>query len=339
MAGLLSPKIVSKEILDRPRERNLEPFVTLHHFTNPHWFAKRGGWLHADAAATFARFAARAARALPSVRYWITINEPTVYVKNGYTAGTWPPFRRGAWSAAASVLMNMARAHVEAYHALHAALSGVQVGFAHSAPYVEPCAFGGMPARIAARSRDFLLNDCFFLLLKLAARRRRIRQILDFIGTNYYTRTRVHRDRGFAGLVFGKECREAHHSDRGADNELGWEIYPPGLAKIVCRFASHGLPIFVTENGIATSNDEQRAQFIVDHLRVLAEACESGVDLRGYFHWTLTDNYEWSHGTTAHFGLAGVEPETFARVPRRSALLYAEICRTNGATLREQEGP
>ena len=111
------------------RKRDLEPIVTLHHFTNPLWFAQSRGWLRDDSAELFARYVRRVAEALPDVQYWVTVNEPTVYIKNGYGVGCWPPFQKNSWNAG-RVFLNLARAHVSAYRELHTAIADPSFGFA-----------------------------------------------------------------------------------------------------------------------------------------------------------------------------------------------------------------
>lgn len=320
------------------RERDMEPVVTLHHFTNPAWFSRAGGWLGRDSTRLFARFVSHVAKHLPGVRYWLTINEPTVYVKNGYGTGRWPPFHAQAWLEAGRVMHRLARAHVAAYERLHDARDDVEVGFAHSAPFIVPCGRGGRGDTLAARARDFVLNDAFFWLVRACGATIRNSRPFDFIGINYYTRTIVRGASSGLGRLFGTECREDHHGDLGADNELEWPVYAPGLFEIAKKFAVFGVPILITENGIATADDDRRSAFIREHLVELAKAIRSGIDVRGYLHWTLMDNYEWTHGTQAHFGLAGVDPETGERKPRPSSRVFARICEINGVEERTGAG-
>ncbi len=108
---------------------------------------------------------------------------------------------------------------------------------------------------------------------------------------------------------------------------MGWESYPRGLGIVLKDFSRFGVPLFITENGIATEDDRQRCSYLVDHLQQVATARRDGIDLLGYLHWTLMDNFEWHLGTGPKFGLAAVDPGTGARVPRPSAALYARICR------------
>lgn len=315
------------------RERGLEPIVTLHHFTNPLWFSRSKGWLRADSAELFARYVRRVADALPNVRYWITINEPTVYIKNGYGVGCWPPFKKNRPWNAGRVLLHLARAHVSAYRELHLAIADPCVGIAHSAPYVVACRPDDWRDRAVARSRDFILNDLFFWLVKRSAKVRSYSNIFDFIGLNYYTRTIVRYATKGMRLFFGMECKQAHHQDLGSENELGWLVHAPGIYEVTKKFARYGVPLIITENGCATTDDEQRSAFIREHINQVATAVRDGIDVRGYLYWTLFDNFEWSHGHNAHFGLAAIDAETGTRLPRPSSKVYAEICRRNSLNI------
>jgi beta-glucosidase len=322
-----------KRVIAALRQRDIEPIVTLHHFTNPAWFAQRGGWERPDSVDLFRRYVAHVApHFAESVKYWLTINEPTVFVKRGYVAGSWPPCRKGAWLAGLRALRNLCRAHTAAYEVLHRERQGCLVGFAHSAPYVAPCRPGHLTDRLAARFRNFVLNDCCFLLFGRAPTK-----VLDFIGLNYYARELVRwRPSGMA-LLFGAECRANHHGRPRHFSSLGWEVYPTGLQRVLTRFARFGVPLLITENGIATANEDERTAYLASHVRSVAAAIAGGIDVRGYLYWTLFDNFEWAEGFNAKFGLASSERATTHREPRPAARLYAIICRTNSCetTLRE----
>ncbi len=153
------------------RQRGLEPIVTLHHFTNPIWFARRGGWVCRNSVQLFARYADYVVTHLGAdVTYWLTLNEPTVYVMQGYINGEWPPFARMAWRQALLVCRHLARAHVAAYRVLHQRRPGVRVGFAHNASYVMPCHPTRRRDRVAAALRDWVLNHAFLRLLGMRFR-------------------------------------------------------------------------------------------------------------------------------------------------------------------------
>jgi beta-glucosidase len=307
------------------RRRRLEPVMTLHHFTNPAWFAHQGGWTRSDSVAQFVRYVeVVAARFAGDVRYWLTINEPTVYVKHAYVVCDWPPCGRRSWRKAAQALRNLCRAHTAAHAILHRHRSDAMVGFAHNVPYVVACRPGSLADRSAARLRDFVLNRLVFRLFGHSPR-----QVMDFIGVNYYSRQIVRwRPALGAASAFGGECTADHHQAPRTFTTLGWEVYAAGLARVLRRLARYGLPLMVTENGIATTDEDQRTQFLQDHVRALADAGREGIPLLGYLYWTLMDNYEWNSGHTAQFGLAATDFGTQQRSPRPAARLFRTICKT-----------
>jgi beta-glucosidase len=311
------------------RRRGVEPVVTLHHFTSPAWFSRSGGWLRPDAPRLFARYVESIGhRLVPEVRYWLTVNEPTVLIMQGYVNGAWPPFMRSAWRLATLACRNLARAHVAGYEVLHRCRADCRVGFAHSAPQVVPCDPRSRRDRIAAGIRDLILNRAFFAMIG-ARPRRRAKRALDFLGLNYYTRT-VIRSGGWSprGLL-GHTCHLRHHADQGPLSSIGWEVYPTGLLAVLRRFATFGLPVLITENGIATDDENLREAFLVEHLEQVALALAEGVDVIGYLYWSLMDNFEWDLGMTPHFGLAAVDPASAERCPRPAAERLARICREN----------
>ncbi len=177
-----------RDVIRALKQRGLEPVVTLHHFTNPAWFTRLGGWLRRDSVARFGRYVAYVVQQLGTeVMYWLTINEPTVYVMQGYINGVWPPFVRTAWGKAVRVCYHMARAHVAAYRIIHQRDTDARVGFAHSAPLVMPCRADKPWDRMAATLRDCMLNRAFFGLMgDLANSHRTPAAHLDFLGINYY---------------------------------------------------------------------------------------------------------------------------------------------------------
>jgi beta-glucosidase len=312
------------------KERGLEPVVTLHHFTNPAWFAHSGGWLRGDSATLFSRYAAYVfEHVADDVKYWLTINEPTVYVLQGYINGEWPPCMKNSWINAVIALKNLARAHVAAYRQLHQFRQDNMVGFAHSAPLVVPCNPERKRDRIAAALRDAILNRAFFYLIGAHRRVTGRARCLDFIGINYYTRSVIRSVGWGLGAVRGQVCHLSHHSDSGPMSDMGWEIYPRGLRLVLEKFSRLGIPLFVTENGVATNDEALRCDFLMQHLQSLADALESGINVIGYLYWTLMDNYEWTMGTDPHFGLAAVDSKTQERQPRPCVEDFNHVCRKN----------
>jgi len=320
-----------RAVIHALKQRGLEPIVTLHHFTNPAWFARRGGWLRRDSAMLFSRYAARVVEDLgQDVRYWLTLNEPTVYVTQGYINGVWPPCLKNARAKAVVVFRNLARAHIAAYREIHQFRADAMVGFAHNAPLVVPCEPRRKRDRIAALVRDAILNRAFFYLIGARfPKSRRRSPCLDFIGINYYSRSTIRSFGWGLGALLGRVCTVSSHNHSGPMSDIGWEIYPAGLPSVLQRFSHYGVPLFVTENGVATDDEALRWDFIMQHLKALAEALRNGIKVIGYLYWTLMDNYEWAMGTDAHFGLAAVDLTTQERRPRPCVDDFKRICREN----------
>jgi beta-glucosidase len=177
-----------------------------------------------------------------------------------------------------------------------------------------PCQEGiSMLNNFSAHIRDYLFN--FYFLNK-------VKKYLDFLGINYYTRDFVL----FSGLL-GKTCSLHGHGLR--KNGMGWEIYPEGLYQILHRLKKYKLKIFITENGTYEEDDHLRWEFILDHLKQLEKAIDSGIPIIGYLYWSLMDNFEWEYGFQPRFGLIGVNYKTFSRNIRDSAFKFAEVCRLN----------
>ncbi len=319
------PGVIDRAALDEYRamlgalgDAGIEPMVTLHHFTLPTWLAGRGGVLADGFAGRLASFARVAAGALGDLcRLWVTVNEPNVLAAHAYLLGIWPPAEKSprlAWRAQAALL----RAHDAAYRAVKDALGErARVGVAHHLRAVEPERPASRADRAAARLFARVFNESF----ALAACRHRTQ---DFFGINYYSRDLVRFSARHAGELFVER-----RVPPGAEvNDLGWEIYPAGLGAVVRRWArASGLPVYVTENGIADARDTRRARFLEAHLRELERLVGDGVDVRGYYHWSLLDNFEWSEGYAPRFGLVEVDYATGERRPRASAEVYARIAR------------
>jgi len=307
------------EVVEALRERGLEPFLTLHHFTNPAWFAEAGGWCAPEAPQRFSRYVEAVAEALGGrVFWWFTVNEPTVWVKHAFVTGDWPPFLRGRWDLARRAIRGMMEGHRRAYAVLHRRLGEVRVGFAHSAPFVAPREPATLLDRLAAGLRDLVLN-----VLPVRGARP-----FDFLGLNYYARSLVHwRPRGSAAL-FGVDWLADDQSRPRRFSDMGWEIFPEGLEAVLVRLARLGVPLVVSENGLSTTDEAARTRYLLDHLAALGRALRRGVDVRGYFWWSLMDNYEWALGRRARFGLYETDYATLERRPRPIARVYREVCLT-----------
>jgi len=301
-----------RRVLTALRVRGLTSFVTLHHFTNPLWFADQGGWTSAGAAVHFERYVRSIVEQLaPYVDFWMTINEPTSTSFNAYLFGGWPPARRADLRGAYRQLDTMAEAHRLAAAVIRAHDPGAQVGFADMLMDLRVDNPRSWWQRRVREWMDEFANHRFC---------DSVRDSLDFIGVQYYNTLRV----GW------RPYRPGGLPDRPL-TDVGWNIVPGGLGAVTqACWERHHLPIYITENGIADASDTLRGPFIVEHLRSLAEAIERGADVRGYLHWSLLDNFEWAYGYGPRFGLVAVDYETQERTPRPSAYLYRQIIADNG---------
>jgi beta-glucosidase len=325
-------------ILARAKDLGLATLVGLNHFTLPRWIAERGGWTASGVVDRFARYADRCARRLGDVvPYWTTLNEPSVLSFMAYAGRTWPPGRADVAAAAASLRAQLL-AHAAAWHAVHDVRPDARVGLVINAPDFEPARPERLRDRVVAAAQDWTFTGCvvdaianarFRAPLGAGGKVPPLRGALDFLGLNYYGRYRVHFDARRAGELFGRRLAEA--TVRTEHNDWG-EIAPDGLRRQLCRLAAAlPVPLYVTENGLFDPSDARRPGYIVAHVRAVRDAIEEGADVRGYFVWTLVDNFEWAEGWATPFGLFALDRETQRRTPRRSAEVYATICRSNGA--------
>jgi beta-glucosidase len=327
-----------RDVLVALHERGMEPVVTLFHYTLPQWMAEKGGWENPAIERAMGHYVEKVMEVLgPHARWWITLNEPVVQVFKGWLLGQWPPGRVRAWATALKVLRLMLRAHVRAYHVIHSRRPDAMVSIAKHALALSPDDPTRWLDRWSVGVRGYMFNHLFLEALHTGVLRvpglfwehLPTARTLDFIGVNYYTRDFV-RNSGYnlPGLV-GEFAKRDHRQQRGKLNDLGWEVYPEGLAQFLREFSRYKLPILITENGIPTRNDDDRWVFLFMHLWQVARAIADGVNCVGYLHWSLLDNYEWADGYAARFGLIEVDYATQERRIRPSAWRYAEIIRRN----------
>lgn len=334
-----------EEVFKSLKARNIEPVVTLHHFTNPQWFAEKAAFLNEDAVDYFSRYVEKVVKVFgPYVRYWITINEPLVYIYHGYLTGLWPPGQKNAIRASWVVYLNLLKAHIEAYKTIHRIYDNNQLGpvwvsIAKHVSHFTPC----RPHSLLDRAIVYLRNWYFNFLFVDAAMTGFAffpgvfseilngHHTLDFIGLNYYTRDFI----GFVDLkpenLLGVSCDKTHHKhEMGERSSMGWEVYPEGLYHLLKDFGRYKLPILIMENGIATQEDAQRAHFIRSHLASVEKARHHGVPVNGYFYWSLLDNFEWAEGFGPRFGIVEVNYQNQERKIRDSAYVLTECCRKIG---------
>jgi len=342
-------------LVDELLENGIQPLVTLFHWDLPAALDDRGGWLNPDSALWFADYASAVYAKLDGrVRRWATLNEPWVVTDGGYLHGALAPGHRNRFEApiASHNLMRAHGAAVQAYRAVGKHEIGLVVNLepkyrASDSPediaataraeaymnrqYLDPAILGSYPAELREvfgeawpewPAADFDL----------------IRQKLDFIGVNYYTRNVTRADANSwplrAGMV--KQPRATY-------TDVGWEVYPQGLTDTLLWVKQRygDLPLYVTENGAAffdpptaeggVVRDPLRVDYLGKHIRAVHAAIEAGANVRGYYCWSLLDNFEWALGYSKRFGIVHVDYATLERTPKDSAKYYASVVASNGA--------
>jgi len=295
-----------RQQLEALKEQHIEPLVTLHHFTSPSWLAARGGWSNPEVVPRFVDYTHKVSElARGLVRWWITINEPSILGFKAYLEGSWPPQQPNHLRGYVRLMRHAVRAHALARRALREHNADAAASMAFAIWPLQPLRAWSPIDQAMARVGDWLWQG------RIIARSL---PTLDWIGVNYYSRTFV-----------GWPWTSANGEGSGERTDFGWEIYPEGLYRVLRRVGKLGKPVVITENGIADADDDQRPAYIVAHLRQVHRAIQDGVDVRGYMHWTLIDNFEWAEGFEQHFGLATREREL-----RPSARAYGTIARANG---------
>ena len=330
-----------REMLQALRDRGIRPFVTLHHFTNPLWFEAKGGFATPQSIELFRRFTHQAVAALGDLcNDWTTFNEPNVYVSLGYFLGEFPPGRRGHVLQAAAVTRNLCLAHAAAYRTIHSLQSQTSVGWAQHYVVFKPRRRDSAVDRWLCGFVDRRFNENFaesilsgtapFPLNKFGQSLAEVKGTCDYIGINYYSRLRAGLDLRSPRTLFFQLTVPPHkpQGDSGIEIPYG-EAYPKGLRRAAKRFAAFNKPIYILENGVPDRNDRIRPWLMKSAAKQMRKLLADGVDLRGYFHWSLTDNFEWNEGWHLRFGLIELDPETQARRPRPSAEVYAEIIRSS----------
>jgi beta-glucosidase len=322
-------------------ERGLMPFITLHHFTDPLWLMERGGWEDESVVPLFEKFVRKVVEALKEYcSLWCTLNEPNGYALNGYVGGgltgNFPP-GKDSLPLAMRVQANLIRAHAAAYRAIHQIQPEARVGIAlHYRAFAPHRAWSPLD-KLLTRNADVLLNHIFPMTLANGYVRSALGVIRipeakgtqDYFGFNYYTKTRIAFDIRRPESLFsrGLYAKEAELSD-GAFLANEPDGMMEGLKWVVHTFPN--LPIIVSENGFADAEDRLRPRYMARHIQQMWRAVNFNFPVKGYYHWSLVDNFEWDQGWSLRFGLWGLDIATQARIRRRSVDLYADICKENG---------
>lgn len=307
-----------KEVLKALKDRGMSVMLTLHHFTNPQWITKKGGWEDGKTPISFEKFVKRIVPEFNQyVDLWVTINEPTVYAFMCYFTGVWPPQKKGKW-ATFQAYRHLAEAHTRAYHTIHKLLPNAQVGIAQNVSTFQSFHHHSFREVLAELLADVFTNHVFYNLTG--------RNTHDFLGLNYYFNRYI----SFNGEGEKLPSIVDIETTKKEVTDMGWEIYPEGIFNAIMDFSDYHIPIYITENGLASTNDDRRARFLIAYLKEIYHAIQTGAKVKGYFHWSLIDNFEWADGFVPRFGLVEVDFKTQKRTPRPSAYLYAEIIKHNG---------
>jgi beta-glucosidase len=344
-------------LIDALLAKNIAPMVTLYHWDLPEALDARGGWLNRDIANWFGEYATAVFRAFDDrVPRWVTLNEPWVVTHEGYGIGTHAPGHRDLREVPV-VSHNLLRAHgtaVQAYRTIGKYEIGLVVNLEPKYPasdsaddvaataradaymnrqYLDPVFRGHYPAELVDAFADAWPDfpDSDWPLIQTP---------FDFLGVNYYSRNVVRDAPGDLPLRAARVRQEGN-----LHTEMDWEVFPAALTRILVwiRDRYGNRPMYVTENGAAFDDpphvehgkvdDPLRVSYFCDHLRAAHDAIAQGVDLRGYYAWSLLDNFEWAFGYSKRFGLVHVDFDTLERTPKSSARFYSEVIRSHGAAL------
>jgi len=348
-----------ERLVDALLEKGIEPLVTLYHWDLPAALDDRGGWLNPDVAQWFADYAAVVFRRLDDrVSMWSTINEPWVVTDGGYLHGALAPGHRNRFEAPIAT-HHLLRAHgtaVQAYRAVGTHRIGIVVNLEPKYPVSDEAADRAAVTRADAYMNRQYLDPVFFGRYPDELREifgeawpewtaddmALVKQPIDFVGVNYYTRSVTRYDPQAWPLR-----ASAVRQPRATYTETGWEVFPQGLTDtlIAVKERYGNPPVYVTENGAAFFDppvadgdrvpDPLRVSYLRAHIAAVHAAVESGADVRGYFAWSLLDNFEWSLGYAKRFGIVHVDFDTQKRTLKDSALFYARVIASKGQVLSE----
>ena len=350
---------------------HITPMVTLAHFSLPDWLSDvthpeaPQGWERPETTDLFTEFTKRmATRYGKSVDYWITVNEPLNLALGGYVQGSFPPGLALQMDRAFVVVKAQAIAHTRAFDAIHAADTidadgdgqAARVSFAAHQRTYHPLDASEPDDVAAAKRVQFIANRWFLDVVvkgnwdddldeKLDGPKDKtadpaLKGRCDYVGVNYYSDTLISAHRGVVipiinAAIYQDNLKAYSPSDDRATTDFAWDIYPEGLGAVLDEAATYGRPIIITENGIADASDANRPRFLLEHLYQLGWAKQRGVDVRGYFHWALVDNFEWANGFCPRFGLYTYDKATGARTARASVATYHRVI-SEGKVTRAQ---
>jgi len=313
-------------------KQNIKPVITLHHYTDPLWFMEKGGFESHENIQYYVRFCKKVFERLhPFVHLWFTFNSPSGYATKGYLNGAVPPAKKDM-QLMAEVLKNMLDAHVQTYHALKKINASSQIGILKNIYQLEPWNYYNPLDRLAASMGNYITNACIYTfftrgVFKLLIpgkvtvyhENKSAMTSLDFIGLNYYSH------------AYMSNFKLVHHPEEQQTQNPLYTLYPEGIYRAITELHKKiarplGIPIYITENGIATDDDTVRREHARQYLYAISRAIDEGYDVRGYIHWALLDNYEWgSYGK--HYGIYAVDFTTQNRTLKEGADYLLSIIR------------
>jgi len=311
-----------REILEDLKRRNIKRVVTLWHWTSPIWFADKYGFHKKKSVEIFVRYCEKVIDELGDlIDIYVVFNEPMVPLGLGYMGGTFPPGYKNPFKFYRA-LKNIVDSYIESYKIIHKKYKDAQVGISYLYNWYEKSDSGlvNFINKISNWWRIDLLGD-------------KIRNYQDYIGIDYYRVGRIRFDFRNIKLDVKNQNYFGFTIDEDDNNIMKWIAYPEGLQKVIKEVCpKYKLPIYILENGLPTHmglNDEERVRFISNHIFYMKKAMQGGSNVKGYFHWSLLDNYEWLYGFGPRFGLVEVDYETFGRKPKKSFYAYQKIIKNS----------
>jgi len=297
-----------REVLNRAHAKGLKTVVTLWHWTNPIWLTNEKGWEDKKVQEYFGNYVDFVIEELGSeVDYWVTLNEPILAANYGFMTGCFPPKKRNIFKFI-KVSRNLIAAHKLAYQRIHKHFPRARVSITNLSNCFLPNKKALPMDILFSKLVEWVGHDMFF---------DRCKKHIDFVGVDYYRK------------IYISFIPPFMRSKSDYLTDMGWEMYPEGIYVLLKKFSKYKKPIIILENGLADANDKYRANFLIEHLYYIHKAIKEGVDVQGYFHWSLLDNFEWDKGYYPKFGLYEVDRKTFERKERPSAEVYRKICEEN----------
>jgi beta-glucosidase len=317
-------------------QHGITPIVTFSHFTHPPWFHESTPWHEPSSLVAWTRFVKVCAQMISGLGVMVTtLNEPNVLLLGGYLSAAIPPGINDGKKGFAAYA-NMARAHVIARQAVKEISPNTPVGIAHNCISFAPSRWWNPLDQAADRIATQAYNFAFYDALHTGTLKVSIpgmisgkesieggQDSMDFIGVNYYTRAHLK-------FIFKPPFLEFEYFDRAKHGltDIGWEIYPEGLGQILRQLKRYRLPIWITENGLDDRSDDKRVLYTKKYLSEVLSAISDGVDVRGYLHWSLMDNFEWLEGFEPRFGLYRVDYQTMERTLTKGGSYFAQVAKT-----------